>query len=123
MPARCRLGRPRLRDRRDKRALCAMWQGDGGVATSSADIRGKPELMSAMGLGCVKTFRSGPKLLPTGWRAPSGALVGFFCDCEVEPLLKLPEVILSDLETPRRSSSTDRRQERLHADDVHHARE
>jgi hypothetical protein len=26
-----------------------MWQGDGGVATPSADIRGKPELMSAMG--------------------------------------------------------------------------
>jgi hypothetical protein len=49
MPARRRVGRPRLRDRRDKRALCAMWQGDGGVATPSADIRGKPELMSAMG--------------------------------------------------------------------------
>ncbi len=32
MPARRRVGRPRLRDRRDKRALCAMWQGDGGVA-------------------------------------------------------------------------------------------
>ena len=43
-----------------------------------------PKLQSeAMGLGCVKTFRSGPKLLPTGWRAPSGALIGFFCDCGV----------------------------------------
>jgi hypothetical protein len=43
----------------------------------------------------------------------------------LETLLKLPEVILSDLETPKttRSSSPDRRQERLHADDVHHARE
>jgi hypothetical protein len=26
-----------------------MWQGDGGVATASADILGKPELMSAQG--------------------------------------------------------------------------
>jgi RNA polymerase sigma-70 factor (ECF subfamily) len=60
---------------------------------------------ATMGLGCVKTFRSGPKLLPTGWRAPSSALVGFFCDCEVEPLLKLPEVILSDLETPRQPAA------------------
>jgi hypothetical protein len=61
---------------------------------------------SALGLGCVKTFRSGPKLLPTGWRAPSSALIGFFCDRGgLETLLKLPEVILSDLETPRQPAA------------------
>jgi hypothetical protein len=38
-----------LRDRGDKRALHSMWQGDGGVATASSDIPGKPELMSAVG--------------------------------------------------------------------------
>ena len=47
MPARRCVGRPRLRDRWDKRALCAMWQGDGGVAAPSADPPGKQELMSA----------------------------------------------------------------------------
>src|SRR5262245_45273963 len=45
-------------------------------------VRGLPQCristrpMSESGLGCVETFRSGPKLLPTGWRAPSSALIG-----------------------------------------------
>src|SRR3954471_15741083 len=49
----------------------------------AGSVRSMKSRTSAMGLGCVKTFRSGPKLLPTGWRAPSGALIGFFCDCGV----------------------------------------
>jgi hypothetical protein len=60
-------------------------------------------LTSAMGLGCVKTFRSGPKLLPTGWRAPSSALNRLFLS--LETLLKLPEVILSDLESLRQPAA------------------
>jgi hypothetical protein len=40
MPARRRVERPRLRDHRHKRTLCAMWQGDGGVAIPSADVLG-----------------------------------------------------------------------------------
>ena len=47
MPARHCLGRPRLRDRGDKRALCPMWQGNGGVATRSIALRGELELMTA----------------------------------------------------------------------------
>ena len=49
MPARHRVGRPRLRDRGDKRALRPMSQGDGGIATPSTDILRKAELMSAVG--------------------------------------------------------------------------
>jgi hypothetical protein len=37
-----------------------MWQGDGRVATPSADTLNKPELTSAVGLGRVKTLPSFP---------------------------------------------------------------
>ena len=74
------------RSRRERESRAAGGTGDA-----------RQPLTSAPGLGCVKTFRSGPKLLPTGWRAFSSALIGFFCDRGV---WRLPEVILSDLETP-----------------------
>jgi hypothetical protein len=41
-----------------------MWQGDGGVATPSADIRGKPGLMSAIGHKQTKADRRAMSACP-----------------------------------------------------------
>ena len=65
-----------------------------------------PGAMSATGLGCVKTFRSGPKLT-SDWLASTLKRADwlFLRWRGLETLLKLPEVILSDLETPRQPAA------------------
>src|SRR5215468_7825606 len=63
-------------------------------------------LMSPWGLGCAKTFRSGPKLA-SDWLASTLKRADwlFLRSRDLETLLKLPEVILSDLETPRQPAA------------------
>jgi hypothetical protein len=62
--------------------------------------------MSAWGLGCAKTFRSGPKLA-SDWLASTLKRADwlFLRSRGLETLLKLPKVILSDLETPRQPAA------------------
>jgi hypothetical protein len=62
--------------------------------------------MSESGLGCAKTFRSGPKLA-SDWLASTLKRADwlFLRSRDLETLLKLPEVILSDLETPRQPAA------------------
>src|SRR5262245_3735019 len=66
-------------------------------------IRGR---MSALGLGCAKTFRSSPKLA-SDWLASTLKRADWLSlrSRDLETLLKLPEVILSDLETPRQPAA------------------
>src|SRR5215510_4727028 len=65
MPARHCVGRPRLRDRGDKRALCAMWQGDDRIAIPCADVAGTPELMLAS-VSCDRHRRVSDPMISVG---------------------------------------------------------